>query len=100
MGAFLQQQLNEDEIQTVISALLNKEYLLLANSSGKEQELEFGLETKEKYLQTATPKKLSESYISGRFDLPHLHPIISVEEENSELCEILDEMGEWNFDSL
>lgn len=56
-------QLDEDEIQTVINALLNKEYLLRANSTGNEQELEFGLETSKKYLQSSSPKKLSDSYL-------------------------------------
>ena len=58
-----QLQLNHEEIETVISALLNKEYLLHADQSGNDEALKFGIEAKDKYLQTQAPKKLSDSYI-------------------------------------
>ena len=58
------------------------------------------MEAKEKYLQTNAPNPLSDSYLQNRFDLPKLHPIVSVEEENSDICDILDDVGEWDFDAL
>jgi hypothetical protein len=40
------------------------------------------------------------SIIEDRFNLPKYPRLLSLAEENSELNDILDDVGEWNFDTL
>jgi hypothetical protein len=60
-----------------------------------------GMETKSKYTQAISiARARNQSYIEERYNPPKSSALRTMDEENSELAEFLENIGDWNFDTL
>jgi hypothetical protein len=97
--------LSNDEIESIISALTSKEYFLSVGEKEREARVANAASERMKYSQGFSPSVChSDSWYTTAFDLqvsrPKLTQLISIEEESAELAELLDNLGDWNFDTI
>jgi hypothetical protein len=90
-----------------VNTLLDHEFMLKPNEQRHEDLLAFADETRTKYTQAIPATKEDHPTYYNASDMrlrsirnERFHALRPTIEENSELCEMLEQVGEWSFNTI
>ena len=96
-------QLTSDDIDDLINTILNREYLLSEPKAVQPEDLDIfqvGKDVKSKYTQAIQHRNANTSYLEDRYAPKETNLLRTMTEENNDLEDFLEVIGEWNFDTL